>query len=128
MPIEVKNFGSAADEAKDMPNARMEAVNVLGQRAMKLTLSPDWKWSNNIKPLIGKDSCQATHTEVIFEGKVHCVCDDGSEATYSAVEAYAISPGHDAWWLVKNRQLCMSLLVYGASNQNYGLIKIIRAQ
>lgn len=34
---------------------------------------------------------------MIFEGKVHCVCDDGSEATYSAVEAYAISPGHDAW-------------------------------
>ena len=27
----------------------------------------------------------------------HCVCDDGSEATYSAGEAYAISPGHDAW-------------------------------
>ena len=38
MPIEVKNF-SSADEAKDMPNARMEAVNVLNQRVMKLTLS-----------------------------------------------------------------------------------------
>ena len=39
MPIEVKSFASQADEAKDMPNARMEAVNVLGQRVMKLTLS-----------------------------------------------------------------------------------------
>ena len=97
MPIEVKNFTSAADEAKDMPNARMEAVNVLGQRIMKLTLSPDWKWSKDIKPLIGTDSCQATHTGIIVEGTVHCVCDDGSEATYSAGEAYAISPGHDAW-------------------------------
>ena len=45
MPIEVKNLSSAADEAKDMPNARMEAVNVLNQRVMKLTLSPDWKLS-----------------------------------------------------------------------------------
>ena len=97
MPIEVKNFGSAADEAKDMANARMEAVKVLGQRVMKLTLSPDWKWSKDIKPLIGTDSCQATHTGIIVEGTVHCVCDDGSEATYSAGEAYAISPGHDAW-------------------------------
>ena len=52
MPIEVKNFSSAADEAKDMPNARMEAVNVLNQRVMKLTLSPDWKWSKDIKPII----------------------------------------------------------------------------
>ena len=64
---------------------------------MKLTLSTYWKWSKDIKPLIGTDSCQATQTEVNFEGKVHCVCDDGSEATYSAGEAYAISPGHDAW-------------------------------
>jgi hypothetical protein len=35
MPIEVKSFASQADEAKDMPNARMEAVNVLGQRVMR---------------------------------------------------------------------------------------------
>ena len=41
MPIEVKNFGSVADEAKDMSNARMEAVNVFGHRIIKLTLSPD---------------------------------------------------------------------------------------
>jgi len=44
MPIEVKNFATQADEAKEMPNARMEAVSVLGQRVMKLTLGPEWKW------------------------------------------------------------------------------------
>ena len=36
MPIVVKNFASAADEASDMPKARMEAVNVLGQRVINL--------------------------------------------------------------------------------------------
>ena len=97
MPIVVKNFGSAADEAKDMPNARMEAVNVLGQRVIKLTLSPDWKWYKDVKPLVSTDSRQATHTGIIVEGTVHCVGDDGSKATYSAGEAYAISFGHDAW-------------------------------
>ena len=60
MPIEVKNSSESADEAKDIPNAFMEAVNVLGQRVMKLTLSPDWKWSTDIRPLIGTESCQAT--------------------------------------------------------------------
>ena len=48
MPVEVKNFSSVAHEAKDLPNARMEAVNVLGPRFMKLTLSPNWKWSKDI--------------------------------------------------------------------------------
>jgi hypothetical protein len=41
MPIEVKNFSDGAGEAKDMPNARMEAVDVLGQRVVKLTLGTD---------------------------------------------------------------------------------------
>ena len=71
MPIEVKSFASQADEAKDMPNARMEAVNVLGQRVMKLTLAPDWKWSKDIKPIVGTASCKATHVGVIIEGTIH---------------------------------------------------------
>ena len=103
MPIEVKNFASQADEAKDMPNARIAAVNVLGQRVIKLTLAPDWKWSKDIKPLVGTHSCQATHTGIIVEGTIHCVCDDGSEATYTAGDAYAISPNHDAWCVGKER-------------------------
>ncbi len=80
-----------------MPNARMEVVDVLNQRIIKLTLSPEWKWSKDLKPLTGTDSCKATHTGIITEGTIHCVCDDGSEATYTAGDAYAISPGHDAW-------------------------------
>ena len=98
MPIEVKSFASQADEAKDMPNARMEAVNVLGQRVMKLTLAPDWKWSKDIKPTRGYSLAAKRRTlGVIVEGTIHCVCDDGSEATYTAGDAYAISPNHDAW-------------------------------
>ena len=42
MPIEVKKF-SSADEAKDMPNARMEAVNVLGHNIL---LQKDAKWNH----------------------------------------------------------------------------------
>ncbi|MCH1469636.1 MAG: cupin [Planktomarina sp.] len=64
---------------------------------MKLTLEPEWKWSRDIQPIVGMPSCQATHTGIIVEGSIHCVCDDGSEATYSAGDAYAISPHHDAW-------------------------------
>ena len=92
MPTEVKNFGSTADRATDMPNAGMDAVNFLGQGVMKMTLSTDQNWSKDIKPLFGTDSCQATHTGIIAQGTVYYVCDDGSEATNRAGKAYAISP------------------------------------
>ena len=38
--IEVKNFSSQADEVATPNNARVETVNVGGQRVMKLTVSP----------------------------------------------------------------------------------------
>ena len=96
MPIETKSLATQADDAKDMPNARMEAVNVLGNRVVKLTLAPDWKWSRDISPVVGTATCKAAHVDVIVEGTIHCVCEDGTEATYTSCDAYAISPNHDA--------------------------------
>ena len=95
--VEAKSFSRDADEVATPNNARVETVNVLGQRVMRLTVQPGWKWSEDIKPMVGTDSCQAKHVGVIIEGSIMCRHDDGSEITYSAGDAYAIEPGHDAW-------------------------------
>ena len=95
--VEAKNFTTDADEVMTPDNARVETVNVMGQRVMRLTVQPGWKWSKDIKPMVGTESCQAQHVGVIVEGTIKCVHDDGSEITYTAGDAYAIAPGHDAW-------------------------------
>ena len=93
--IEVKSFSSADEVNTNFNNARIEAVNVGGQRVLKLTLQPGWKWSDDVKPTVGTESCQATHLGVIVEGSVKAVHNDGTEATYHAGDAYSIQPGHD---------------------------------
>ena len=95
--IEVKNFANDADEVNTPNNARVETVNVGGQRVMKICVQPGWKWSNDIKPVVGTDSCKAKHLGVLAEGSITCLHDDGTKVTYSAGDAYAIDPGHDAW-------------------------------
>ena len=52
--IEVKNFANDADEVNTPNNARVETVNVGGQRVMKICVQPGWKWSNDIKPVVGE--------------------------------------------------------------------------
>ena len=94
-----------------MRNSSLEAVNVLNQRVMKLTLSPDLKWSKDTKRIITSHSCQAPHTEIILADTVHCVCDDGSEANYTAGDACANLHGHDAWVVGDN--LAMIYEFYG---------------
>ena len=95
--VEAKDFATAADEVMTPNNARVEMVNVGGQRVMKLTAQPGWKWSDDIKPMVGTESCEARHIGVIVEGTVTCRHDDGTEVTYTAGIAYAVEPGHDAW-------------------------------
>ena len=94
--IDVKTFSDSTDV--NAPNhARVEAVVVGGKRVMRLTLQPGWKWSIDIAPTVGTTSCQASHLGVITQGTIRATHEDGTDTTYSAGDAYAIAPGHDAW-------------------------------
>ena len=68
--IEVKSFSNADEINTDFNNARIDAVNVGGQRVLQLTLQPGWKWSECIKPMIGTDTCQKNHVGVCVNGKL----------------------------------------------------------
>ena len=91
------------DETKTPPKTNAATIKLGDIALTKVQLEPGWKWSEDIKPMVGTDSCQAKHVGVIIEGSITCRHDDGSEITYSAGDAYAIEPGHDAW-VVGNAQ------------------------
>ena len=97
--VEAKNFSRDADEVATPNNARVETVNVLGQRVMRLTVQPGWKWSECVKPAVGGHSCQAGHVGVVVQGSMKCVHDDGTEIIVKAGDAYYFAPGHDGWVL-----------------------------
>ena len=95
--VEVKSFNNADEVNTNFNNAKMESVNVGGQRVIRINLSPGWKWSNDIKPVVKTDSCQTKHLGIVNSGSICCKHDDGTEVTCKAGDAYSISPGHDAW-------------------------------
>ena len=95
--VEAKNFDNPDEINENFNNATIESVNIRGQRVNKLTLQPAWKWSVDVQPNIGTDSCQASHLGLMISGAICCVHDDGTEVTYKAGDAYSIAPGHDAW-------------------------------
>ena len=60
-------------------------------------LPPGWRWSKDIKPIVGTDLCRAFHQQFIVSGHLHVVLEDGSELDMLAGDAGFIPPGHDAW-------------------------------
>jgi hypothetical protein len=63
----------------------------------KLALDPGWKWSECVQPAVGVHSCQVGHVDVIIQGTLKCVHDDGNEIEVSAGDAKSFAPGHDGW-------------------------------
>jgi len=113
--VEAKDFATAADEVMTPSNARVEMVNVGGQRVMKLTAQPGWKWSTDIKPMVGTESCEAKHIGVIVEGSISCRHDDGTEVTYSAGSAYASNQVMTLGWKVTLQLSRMNFMAFGAT-------------
>ena len=60
-------------------------------------LEPGWRWSVDIRPIVGTSSCMLHHVHVLLAGRLGARLDDGEEATFEAGDVFDIPPGHDAW-------------------------------
>ncbi len=85
------------DETRTFDNGQVQVVKVGETTIGRYTLEPGWRWSENVKPIAGTDSCQAHHIGYCLTGRLHVVTDDGAEAEVGPGEAYEVHPGHDAW-------------------------------
>jgi hypothetical protein len=97
MTLEAKNLLDTPDEARSFPKGEMTLVQLDGLIVARGVIQPGWKWSNDVKPLAGTDSCEVPHTGYVVSGRMHVQMDDGTEAEYGAGDVFVISPGHDGW-------------------------------
>ncbi len=113
MTLESKNL-DAPDETRTFGHGSMGVVNVAGATIGRAVFNPGWKWSNDVKPIAGTDSCQAAHTGYVVSGRMRIVMDDGSASEVGPGDAVVISPGHDAW--IVGDEPCVMLDWSGSAN------------
>jgi hypothetical protein len=94
--LEVKT-PSKPDEQRRFPHGHLEAVHLSGLDLAMATFEPGWRWSQDVAPTAGTESCQFHHNGVVTQGRMHIRMDDGSETEVGAGEVFVCSPGHDAW-------------------------------
>lgn len=86
------------DETRTFENGQVHIVDLGGGKKVgRASFQPGWRWSNDVKPIAGTDSCQAHHFGYVISGRLKVVHEDGSEAEIGPGSAYTIAPGHDAW-------------------------------
>ncbi len=94
--VEIKSFNSPDETRPFEGKGQALVVNVGGQAVGRGTFEPGWKWSANVKPIAGTDSCQVAHLGYVLSGAMRVFMDDGSEAQVGPGDVVAIPPGHDA--------------------------------
>jgi len=80
---------------------------------------PGWRWSSDVKPIAGTDSCEVTHSGFCLKGKMVIRMNGGEEFRIQAGDAFEIPPGHDAW--VEGNEACELIDVGGAAHYATGM-------
>ena len=95
--VEVKSFDKPDETRQFEGKGHADVVNVGGRTIGKGTFEPGWRWSQNVKPIAGTDSCQVSHLAYVLSGEMTVRMDDGTETKIGAGQVCALPPGHDAW-------------------------------
>ena len=115
--IAVKNLDTP-DQKHGFENGDLNLVSPPGMTIARAVFQPGWRWSIDVKPAAGTDSCPAAHTGYVISGRFAVRMDDGTEAEFGPGDAHVVSPGHDAW--VVGTEPCVIIDVAPAPQQQPG--------
>ena len=93
---QVKNLDNP-DEQLTFPFGTSSNVRLGDLVVGRLVQQPGWRWSEQIKPIAGTQSCQFHHIGVGIQGSGIIRMDDGTEVEIRAGDVFDIPPGHDQW-------------------------------
>lgn len=94
--IESKSFDSPDETRPFHDHGQANVLELNGKTVIRSRFEPGWRWSSDVKPIAGTDSCQTRHFGYMVSGHMKVVMDDGTEVTAGPGEMLAIEPGHDA--------------------------------
>ena len=94
--LESKRFDSPDEVREFEGNGHADVLQMSGHTVGRGTFEPGWRWSNNVKPIAGTESCEVSHLGYVVSGRMRVFMNDGSESEIGAGDVVAIPPGHDA--------------------------------
>jgi class 3 adenylate cyclase len=87
------------EETRTFPRGTLRIITLDEVVVGRYELEPGWRWSNDVKPIVGTPSCQHHHLGYALQGHLRVTLNDGTAYEVLPGEAYEIPPGHDAWVL-----------------------------
>ena len=86
-----------ATDVRTFPHGRVDVIEIGPLVLGRARLEPGWRWSRDVRPVVGAHSCQVRHVGYIVEGTLAIRMDDGTNEFAGPGDAFVVPPGHDGW-------------------------------
>jgi hypothetical protein len=84
-------------EHKEMGGVQLDVARAGSGRVKRVIYPAGFRWSTNMKGLVGTDLCEHAHVGFVARGRIGIRYADGCTLEFTAPQAMAIEPGHDGW-------------------------------
>lgn len=88
---------SKPDSTKTFGHGKIDFFAIGGGVVRRFTLLPGWRWSQDMGPVAGTGSCEATHFQYQISGRLHVRLKDGTDFELDAGDLAVLPAGHDTW-------------------------------
>jgi hypothetical protein len=75
----------------------IDVVRVGAARMQRVVYPPGYRWSTNLKPVVGTEQCMHGHVGMLVRGRMEGQFADGCRFAYASPQFVVLEPGHDAW-------------------------------
>jgi hypothetical protein len=84
-------------ETREVGGVRMDIGRAGDSRVKRVIYQPGFRWSKNMKGVVGTDLCMHAHVGFLARGEIHIEYSDGCVEQLKAPRFLSIDPGHDGW-------------------------------
>ena len=84
-------------EHTEIGGALIVVVRAGDCRVKRVIYPPGFRWSTDMKVIVGTDRCMHAHVGFLARGQVHIQYADGCTSEFVAPQVVVIEPGHDGW-------------------------------
>jgi class 3 adenylate cyclase len=89
----------APDQVVEFERITVEQVDLGDFTVGRITLQPEWRWYDHVRPHVGGEWCEARHVGIVISGRFGVTMRDGTKLEFAPDDVFEIPPGHDGYTL-----------------------------
>jgi hypothetical protein len=113
-------------ERRNIGHVQLEVGRAGAARVKRMIYPPGFRWSRDMKPVVGTDLCMHAHVGFLARGEIHIEYADGCVVEHKAPQIVAIDPGHDGWVVGKEPVVLIEFDFEGDTVNRLGMPSVHR--